>query len=386
MTKRILIVDTDEAFARRLATGLSKLDAVIISTAATLQEASNVLSRDTQDLAFIPVAKDARAVHVLRALQPDIRLILTKPTTQYKAPEAYSGKVQGVLIKPLLEIDLSTVLQAAFAQPVCTELPRGGNHQQHIYTETGPLLDMNVITSILQQANLGQLVHTAVFAKGHNLLTSWGELDESEAATVALQAGRDWEKAPNTVQIQFAPLPPRFDELLLYTHIVTENYLLTLVALPETPLREVRLRVNRLSASLSEALHGQVNNQDTQIVIDTGLLGKRKSYAIVWRPVRPLPHSLHIPLRRSLERIAIANACVITHITVQSELIHLVVLCPPDHDSAWAAYLFKNGSEATIQQEFGVDDVRLWENGFYTAESISPLTETELNVFLSPRS
>lgn len=383
MTKRILIVDADETFARHLTNGLSKLDAFIISVAATLQEASNVLSRDVQDLAFIPVAKDARAVHTLRALQPGLRLILTKPTTQYKVPDAFSGKVQGVLIKPLLEIDLETVLQSALTQPVLMEASRFNNNRLPAYAEMEPLLDTAVIISMLQQANLGRLVHTAVFSRGRTLLAFWGELDEAEAATIALQAGRDWEDVPNTVQIQFSPLPPRFEELMLYTRIVTENYLLTLVALPETPLREVRLRINRLSISLSEVLQDRISSRTSQIAIDTGLLGKRKSYAIVWRPVRPLPRSLHIPLRRALERIAIVNACVITHISVQAELIHLVVLCPPARDSGWAAYLFKNGSEATIQQEFGVD-VRLWETGFYTSESTDPLTEAELSIFLAP--
>ncbi|MCA9977558.1 MAG: hypothetical protein KC413_17485, partial [Anaerolineales bacterium] len=255
MAKRILIVDADETFARHLTTGLSKLDAFIISVAATLQEASNVLSRDAQDIAFIPVDKDARAVHVLRALQPDLRLILTKPTTQYKVAEAFSGKVQGVLIKPLLDIDLGTVLQSALTQPVLTEPPRPNNNHLSINIETGPLIDTAVIISMLQQAGLGRLVHTAVFAKGRTLLAFWGDLDEAEAATVALQAGKDWEEMPNTVQIQFAPLPPRFEELMLYTRVVTENYLLTLVALPETPLREVRLRINRLSINLLEVMH-----------------------------------------------------------------------------------------------------------------------------------
>ena len=68
-----------------------------------------------------------------------------------------------------------------------------------------------------------------------------------------------------------------------------------------------------------------------------------------------------------------------TYIAVQTELIHLVVLCPPDRDSAWAAYLFKNGSEATIQQEFGVQDI-LWETGHYATESSEPLSEAELRI------
>lgn len=385
MTKRILIVDADESFTQHLTAGLSKIDTFIISVAATLQEASNVLSRDAQDMAFIPVAQDAHVVHALRALQPDLRLILMKPTTHYKVPEAFSGKVQGVLIKPLLDIDLPTVWQAALEQPVWAEMSRPGTLRQHLVPQTNIPFDTAVVISLLQQTVLGRLVRAAVLSQGCDVLAFWGDMDESEVAMVALQAGRHGEKMQHTVQIQFVPLQPRFDELMLYTHLITENYLLTLVALPETPLREVRVRANQLVMNLLEALHGHVSVDALPAPVDTSLLGKRKSYAIVWRPVRPLSDSLHIPLRRALERIAMANACVITYVSVQVNLIHLVALCPPERDSAWVAYLFKNGSEAIIQQEFGVHG-HLWETGFYTTESTSPLAEAELNIFLAAAS
>ncbi|MCA9971815.1 MAG: hypothetical protein KC425_16435, partial [Anaerolineales bacterium] len=164
--------------------------------------------------------------------------------------------------------------------------------------------------------------------------------------------------------------------------IVADGYLLTLAALPETPLREVRLRARQLTESLAEALRGGPGAGGIGVQIDTGLLGRRKSYALVWRPVRPLPKSLHVPLRRALERLALANACVITFIQVQAELVHMIVLCPPENDSSWAAYLFKRGAESMIQQEFGVS-ATLWENGYYAAESTEPLSAAELKVFLA---
>jgi REP element-mobilizing transposase RayT len=86
-------------------------------------------------------------------------------------------------------------------------------------------------------------------------------------------------------------------------------------------------------------------------------------------------------LRRALERLAAANACVLTHTLVRPELVHLVVTCPPGRDSAWAAYLFKNGSEQVIQQQFGVA-ATLWDKGFYAVESADPLATAELNIFL----
>jgi len=57
------------------------------------------------------------------------------------------------------------------------------------------------------------------------------------------------------------------------------------------------------------------------------------------------------------------------------------VTCPPGRDSAWAAYLFKNGSEQVLQQQFGVA-ATLWDKGFYAVESTDPLATAELNIFL----
>ena len=108
---------------------------------------------------------------------------------------------------------------------------------------------------------------------------------------------------------------------------------------------------------------------------------KNHSFAIVWRPLKKLPPALEIPLRRALERLAATNGCGLQQVTVQSELIHLVVTCPPGRDSAWAAYLFKNGSEEIIQQEYSVN-ASLWETGYYATESEQPLSEAELNLFL----
>lgn len=383
MTTRVLILDVDEAFSRRLKAALAAQGTFVVSTVRTLREASDQLSRDRHDLVFLPVGPDASAVHALRAIQPDLRLILTKPTTQYRVPDAFSGHVQAVLIKPLLEIDLATVLRAAQAQPVWVDARRhDGTGRLPAHLPPAAEIDTPVIISILQRAKLGQLLLAAVFSRRDQLLVFWGDIDRAEAATVAMRAGHSWAQAPSTVEIQFVPLPPRFDELLLYTHIVADGYLLTLAALPETPLREVRLRARQLTESLAEALRGGPGAGGIGVQIDTGLLGRRKSYALVWRPVRPLPKSLHVPLRRALERLALANACVITFIQVQAELVHMIVLCPPENDSSWAAYLFKRGAESMIQQEFGVS-ATLWENGYYAAESTEPLSAAELKVFLA---
>lgn len=377
MTKHVLILDTDEAFARQLVAELAQIDTYSTIIAPKLDAARRVMARKYQDVAFISVAlADQDAITLLRTLQPDLRLILTVPTSQYRISDTLANRMQGILIKPLMQMDLRPVLNVALKQPVWV---RGIGTSNGVPARRKEL-DTAVLISILQRANLGQLVQSAVFSQGAGLLAYWGDLTEEEAHRVVQQvASHEEEHGP--VQIQFAPVPPKSEEMLLYTRVVTEDYLLTLTAVPETPLRELRLRAEKLCDTLLEALHGRVTVEDENISIDTGLLGKRRSFAIVWRPLRPLPQSLLIPLRRVFERLSATNACVMTHNDVQPELVHLVVLCPPGRDSLWAAYLYKNGSEAIIQQEYGIH-ATLWEAGYYATESAEPLPAAELNLFL----
>ena len=174
-------------------------------------------------------------------------------------------------------------------------------------------------------------------------------------------------------------MPARAGDLLLYTHHVMEDYYLTLVALPETPLGELRTEAVRMVVSLKKIVLGRtapLKLPEADLTVDG-----RPSYSLVWRPVSALPNSLFIPLRRALERLAQANACILTHILVESEFVHVVANCPPGRDSTWAAYLFKNGSEQTIQQQYGVA-ASLWETGFYAIAATDPLKETELHIFL----
>ena len=240
---------------------------------------------------------------------------------------------------------------------------------------------MAVILSALRQANLGKLVQTVIFAHKTNLLAHWGELNITQAATVALIAAEKWQAGPNSTIIQFIHLAAHAGDLLLYSCAVADAFLLTLVALPETPIRELRQQAKTVSAKLEQVLQGKTLQDTRDETAAAASNGQQNTYAIVWRPIRPIPKSLHIPLRRAIERLATANACTLSFTSVHEKLIHLVVTCPPGHDSTWAAYLFKNGSEDTIQREYGVA-ASLWDTGFYAVESSDPLSEAELNLFL----
>ncbi len=379
--ENLLILESDDKFADTLVKALAQLQSFATVVVPSVKDACLKLMEQSQALAFIPVEQGDKIVRSLRAVQPDLRLVLVAPDPDYQLPDSFAGQVQGVLFKSHLDADLFSVLEQALLTPL---VPGAGDPaaETALVAEL-PTMDTAVLIAALQQARLGRLLQAVVFARRSQLLAHWGELNATQAATVALRVGEGMPADPPPARLQFMHLPARAGDLLLYTRRVDADYLLTLAAVPETPVGELRAQAEPLAASLMEALHGRT-------VFDAAMVGgrengreQRKSYAIVWRPVKPIPAALHIPLRRAIERLAVANACVITHIAVQAELVHLVVICPPGRDSVWAAYLFKNGSERTIQQEFNVR-AELWDTGFYATESADPLSDAELNIFLEP--
>ena len=369
---RILILDSDQQTARRLVRALNRIGTFTVSVKPTLKEACLHVMQSAQDLAFIPVSEGPKIIRSLRAVQPDLRLVLMTPEAEVQMPTTYAGSVQGVLINSLMDVELPMLLEKVLDQPLF--IPGTTAHTKREMEE----LDTAVLIATLNQAHLGRLIQSVVFAHETNLLAYWGELHEREAANVAFRAAREWGESHQS-RVRFIHLPARAGDLLLYTHNILNDYFLTLVAVPETPLGELRTEAGRLVTSLKKVVLGKtapLTLPETDVTVDG-----RQSYAIVWRPVSPLPNSLFIPLRRALERLAQANACVLTHTLIQSELVHLVVNCPPGRDSTWAAYLFKNGSEQTIQQQYGVA-ASLWETGFYANAATDPLSDTELRIFL----
>lgn len=378
--KHILVLEPDRAFAFRLVRALNRIGPYTVSMVPTLKDACLQLVQTDQDLAFVPVEEGAKIVRSLRAVQPDLRIILVMPSGDEEIPVTYSGNVQGVLIKSLVDVELETLVENVARQPMV----QTGQVGTAVTPDAIRSLDTASLIATLQETKLGRLNQAIVFAQGSKLLAYWGELNEGEAATVALIVGEGWVGNTLPSRLQFVHLPARAGDLLLFTHQVLEDYLVTMIALPETPLTEVRQQARRMAKKLKATIEGRVLSQTG--VLGNGLgAGKRTSYVIVWRPQTFLASQLHIPLRRAISRLAVANACVLTHVQVRTDLVEIVVTVPPGRDDGWAAYLFKNGSEQTIQQEFQVSN-SLWETGFYAAASTEPLTEAELRLFLDSSS
>lgn len=377
VAQKILLLEPDRAYAERLLETLNRIGSFSVVVVPTLKEACLHLVQTPHDLAFVPIHDGAKIIRSLRAIQPDLRLILLAPAPDAEIPVTYSGRIQGVLIKSSVEIELAAILREALEQPFFV---RGAGD---IKTPTdNRLVDTAVLVTVLGQADLSYFVQTAVLAHDQQLLAYWGEFNGREAATIALHVGKEWPHKEPIDRLQLLHLPARAGDLLLYTHVVQPHYLLTLAALPEAPIAELRRQASQLAISLTEALHGRA--LFAAPVWKLAAQGKsvhgRVSHAIVWQPQDPLADALIVLLRQALLRLASLNGCVLTHTHIQPDLVHVVVTCPPEQDINWLVTLLKDGSAQILGQRYDLQS--LWQPGFYAVESAQPLSDEELNLFL----
>ena len=357
----VLIFETDPALTTNLRENIAALGAVTVSVVKNGREAQMALMQHPQALAFVPLTDAENIIRSLHAIQPELPVVVLMPSGE-SMPKGLANQVVGKIS----------------ADDQDDKLP--GLLQKHL---RDAMWDTAVLLNVLQQAPIGKLIKTVLFSRAHNHLAHWGELNTSQAIAVARQAGSNWDDTDYPVRIQFMYVPSRPSDFLLYTQRVQSRqkdiYLLTLIAAPETPLSRLRQQAQRLGDALLAMLQGE-----TPVVVpETAVLDAKKSYALVWSPVRPLPAAIRKPLHQAIARLAQLNSCTITHLAIQAELVHLVVACPDDRDTAWAAYLFKNGSEEMIQKQFAVS-ANLWRTGYYATESTEPLTEAELSIFFEP--
>lgn len=343
-----------------------------ISTVPTLPEGCLILSQRPQGLVFMPVGDDtAMLVRALRALQPGVPIILTMREETAVSP-AITRDVQGTLAHHNLKSHLPRLLAQAQA-PAAAPSPAPAAPPPVPPNRPVAAADFQ---QLFDRIDLGAGVQTIILSQAETILASRGRHKPAIQKILVAEMGAGWN-GRYTARLQFHPTPS--GDLQLYAHTLSHGYLLTLVATPEASLRELRMRGEGLTAVIQQLLHG---HQPTPIPFSDTPQQKRISYNIAWQPHKPLTPDLQIPLRRALHRLAHENACVLTYVTANPELIHLHINCPATRGSDWVAYLLKNGSEEIIQKEYKNLPQPLWATGYYAAESAKPLTDNELRLLL----
>jgi REP element-mobilizing transposase RayT len=352
-----------------------QMDVVLESTTGGAYRA---LARRRYDLAIIPERDSQKPAYSLRAIQPDLAVVVTATSADDMHVEFLKKHYDGVLRAELIESDLPLVLAKIWWPNV-----RSG-----VVTRIGSTQGRRASDSQLQ-ALCNSL--EALDGLQQVILTRAGEIvicggsDEANAKAVAEQIRQSWDDEPRTAQIKILPFSGQAEPVMWYT-IPTASYLLTVAAQPDAPVYRVRRQATQLARILDtnytsqEFDESQLNVQQDQSVAGESL---GRAYHLVWWPLDPMPQYVRQLVSGYIRKLAQANACVIHKLDVTARAIHIFVTCPPGRMSCWAADLFKKGVQDEIRARFGYS-IELWQKGYFAADAEHPPTESELKFVLGP--
>lgn len=391
--KRILVIEPDEKYAQRLLTVLKAANLYTISMVKTMREAALLLAQQSHDLALAPLADGENLVKSLRAVQADLRIVLT--TTAAGQQQLPAG-VQGSLLMPLLEVDLPALVGDALTQELKASAPAARS--------SGVSLDLTPIKEILQQNHWPEPMQAAVLSYGSKRLVSWGVLSKPELSALVSEVDHHWRsqpRQPQETQILFwSREADSANSFVVYTRPTIYGLLLTIVAVSQLTITELRLQADGVAAKLN-GLALPPAAPETPIIAEPltpsppplrpkngattaappAPTGSGKTYAAIWRAAQPLAAAVLPRLEAILQEISQENGCLIKNKLLQADLVHLVVTCPPGRSSAWTTHLLKQQSETRLKEEFELEG-SVWSKGYYASETNALLSESEIQLFL----
>ena len=383
MLRRVLVLERNQKTAERLVAALKQSGPIAVSLVPTMREACLIVAQQSQDLAFIPLEDAEQLLHSLRALQPDLNMFLTTADPQAVMSSEDQMGFQGLLHTTVLETELPLLL-SGYKWP--TRSMWAGREMEAVWRPG--LAGLQRACQELGLNSGSSAVQMAILSFGEQLIGYCGQGRKSQALTVVALIDRNWQKGQYNAQLQYLQLPDYYDARLLYSRLVG-GAVLSLVAEPEISISDLRKTADKLAQHLSGSKQKPsetARSHFTAIGRSNGLnLEERPSstFAIAWRPVKPLPAILQKVVSRTIPALAKENGCRLHHLSVTPTIVHLVVACPNGKTAAWAVFCLKSGINQQIQQQFGTRS-SIWRKGFYAVESDQPLQEAELNMLLAP--
>lgn len=376
--RRVLVLEPNSALADRLYNALMamvEMDVVVKSTAGSAYRA---LAKHKYNLAIIPERDSQKPAASLRAIQPDLAIVVTATSADDVRVDNLKKRYDGVLRAELIESEMPFVL-AKIWWP---------NVRPGVVTRIGSTRGRKPSDSQLQALcnsleTLDGLQQVILTRAGEIVICGGG--DETTAKIVAEQIRQSWDDEPRTAQIKILPFSGEVEPVMWYT-IPTASYLLTVAAQPDAPVYKVRRQASQLARLLDsnyasqDSHENRLTDRQEQMVAEDNL---GQDFHLVWWPVDPMPHYVRQLVTGYIRKLAQANACVIHKLNVTSRGIHIFVTCPPNRLSCWAADLFKKGVQDEIRARFGYS-IKLWQKGYFAADAEQPPTESELKFVLDP--
>lgn len=380
MENLVLILEPDPAIAARLEKALKLHGRYQPHKAESLRAACHMLADRRYGLAIIPAVEANHRAHSMRALQPDLPIVLTlskKDDSQSVDLRQY----QGHLSLDNLEEEMPAILiQARWEK------------DQRIHNSSNSWLGDETFSrkglkDLCRLIQLDGSVQQVILSKGLDFVAGGWVEDDKRAVDVVKRVNETWDGGVRSSQLQYYRIGDEDTVSVLYTRLVG-GYLLTMVARNDVSLPVIRSQSDRLTAeitrkSIDERSTDQMEHRvPSSVTIDGDKA--RISYALVIWPIEPLPRSLQRLVTKTIEQIARETNSDLKNLMVQEDRLQILVELPADRPSSWFAKKVKDGVKRKVQNKFGVS-LELWASGFYASQADSPLSDTELSLLSRSR-
>lgn len=273
MTRRILIVDSNEAFATMLQESLEQDGEYRATVTAGEDEALQALATAKFDLAIVDLGladpDGATVARTLRQQQAGLRLMLIPFMGEELPSELADMDVQGILPKPFFFPELPGRIADALAQPVGRDPDIVEATDKATETDTalvqpvasidGPLaVPREHIPEIVQEMTaLSQEINAegVILTREEQLIAHAGRLSAEGAGTLAQAVAESWRTSTRVAQI-LGREQPRFEqsveggEHVFYSLAVADDIILSAAMYANVPLGIIRHRAKKTADAL----------------------------------------------------------------------------------------------------------------------------------------
>lgn len=258
VTRRILIVDANEAFAAMLAQGLEDMLEAKTSVVTTGRGALQAVSATEFDLVIVDMAlPDVEPTLLVRSLRhehPHLRLAVIPLAGEEIPPELTDVDLQGTLPKPFFLPELPGRVRAILSRPVGGEpMPEG----------PAPVARERLPQALRLMSRLAQEIGAEAVLLIHEgeLLAQTGRLSEEEVTALASVVSDSWRTSARVAQI-LGKEQLRFEqsiegaEHLLYSLALADDLILSLIVKGKTPLGMIRHRAKETAEAIRGLMVG----------------------------------------------------------------------------------------------------------------------------------
>jgi DNA-binding response OmpR family regulator len=266
MTHRILIVDSDEAFAAVLKESLEQGGAYRAIVMASGDEALQALVAAEFDLAIVDLGltdpDGATVARTLRQQQADLRLMLIPLMGEELSSELADLDVQGILPKPFFFPELPGRVADALARPVVGGPGVAESVEPDIASDWLAVLQERIPEIVQEMTRLSREINAeaVMLTCRDRLIAHTGRLSAKEMSGLARAVADSWRTSARVAEI-LGREQLRFEQSvdggghMFYALAVTDDIILSAALRNSVPLGIIRHRAKATADALRVLIH-----------------------------------------------------------------------------------------------------------------------------------